>query len=242
MLSKLPSCLIMDADKDQGAALYECMRQPILESQDVYDVHAAIESAGEALYNQGKRGKDIFPYRFVAMDPIDRFERLAELRASAKYAKGPYKESWAKKGYESVTELPDGNGYQYLRNELNNMVDTIASVTPHLIITAHVKDKLLTDKKGDTINVIDIDLTGKMGQILCAAADVIGYVYRSSDKENRGELMVSFETFESAVMGARQRYLAGQKFPFDWSKIYPDELVLENGIYRLKTEKEAMVA
>jgi hypothetical protein len=53
--------------------------------------------------------------------------------------------------------------------------------------------------------------------------------------------MVSFETHESAVMGARQRYLAGQKFPFDWAKIFPDELVNENGVYRLKTVEEAVL-
>jgi hypothetical protein len=62
------------------------------------------------------------------------------------------------------------------------------------------------------------------------------YMYRSTGKDNTGELMVSFQTNESAVMGARQKYLAGKKIPFDWATLYPD--VFPEGSEKLAQLKE----
>lgn len=246
MLAQLPSCLILDADPDQGAGLYECMRQPINSTADVYEVLDAIEAEGGIRHSKGipKDSPDLFPYRFLAMDPINEFESFALESATVKYRNGPLnsKKKFEEKGFTKVTELPEGGGYFYLWNELTAIVNNVAGCCTNQIITAHVREKKLggkDEKTGDQAVVNDIDLTGKMSSILCGMVDAIGYVYRRHDKDHKGELWISFETNDSAVMGARQKYLAGQKMPFTWDRIYPDLIVREeDGTYRLKTAEE----
>lgn len=221
-LSKLPGCLIADAEG--GAEGYECLRVPIYSSADLHELRNLIIKTGEQRFKEGMRGDDLFPYKFIALDTIDKIEEYADTSATEKYKRGKLNpnKKFEEKGYTSVTELPEGGGYYYLRNEVLGLVNEIATVCPRLIITCHVKDKKIIDKKGETIMVNDLSLIGKMGSILCSKADAIGYMYRSEAKETRGELWISFETYESAVMGARQKYLAGQKFKFSWERIYPD--------------------
>lgn len=245
MLAQLPSCLILDADPDEGAGLYECMRQEIRSIDDVNDVIEAIEAEGTRRIGQGLKGFDVYPYRFLAADPLDRFELFCEWSATEKYKKGPLNSGgkFEKNGYKSVIELPEGAGYLHLRNEMTAKLDAIAGRCTNAIYTAHVKEKKMggkDEKTGEQAVVQDIDLAGKLGSIICASVDAIGYVYRNQDKEYKGELWISFQTNDSAVMGARQKYLAGQKMPFTWDRIYPDliERDEKTGLYSLIGKKE----
>lgn len=226
-LSKLPECMITDAEG--GAAGYECLRVSMNRSEDVIAFKQAVEAKAVADAAVNKT-KVVFPYKFIAMDTIDMFEEFAEISATRLYKESVIGQKFTGR---SVLELPNGGGYYYLRNELTRMINLMAGICPHLIIVAHVKEKLL-DKNGEQMKINDISLTGKMGSIVCAMADAIGYMYRNESKEHRGELWISFETYESTVMGARQKYLAGQKFPFSWDRIYPDELeLLPDGKYKM---------
>lgn len=221
-LANLPGCLILDAEG--GAEGYDCLRFAITCTKDLMDARDSIISMGEERALKGMKGNDRYPYPFVALDTIDKMEEFADESATLKYRKGPLNANgkFEKNGFTSVTEMAEGYGYQYLRNEVLMIVNEIAAVCPRLIITCHVKDKKILDKKGETVVISDLSLVGRLGGILCSKADAIGYMSRSEAKENKGELMISFETYESAVMGARQKYLAGQKFPFSWARIYPD--------------------
>lgn len=105
-----------------------------------------------------------------------------------------------------------------MRNGVTDVIEAYATVTPYLILIVHVKEKLIASKEGAEVKVNDISLTGKLSSIVCAKADAIGYMYRNP----KGELRVSFQTYDGAVMGARQKYLAGKDIPFDWKTIYPD--------------------
>lgn len=228
-LSQLPGCLILDAEG--GAEGYDCLRFAINSAADISAVRNTIIKMGEQRFKEGLRGDETFPYRFIALDTADKIEEFADAAATEEYKKSKLNlnKKFEEKGYTSVTELADGAGYYYLRNKMQELVNIIAEVCPRLIITCHVKDKKIIDKTGEVIVVSDLSLTGKMGSILCSKADAIGYMYRSQSKENPGQLMVSFETYESAVMGARQKYLAGQKIPFSWKAIYPDLFPEETG-------------
>lgn len=213
ILSQLEECLI--ADTEGGTEMYECLKVPVRSSAEFRGLISAIIAEGKARYAQGKTGLEQFPYPYIAIDTLDKLEEYAEEAATIKY-----KESVIGKTFKgkSVLELANGGGYYYLRNELAEMVDAMAAVTPRLILITHVKEKLL-NKAGEDVKVNDISLTGKMSSIICAKADAIGYLYREVGKP---QLMVSFETFDNTVMGARCKHLAGQKFPFDWSRIYID--------------------
>lgn len=233
-LTKLPSNLICYTE--EGAESYECLRMPINTAKDAYEIRGLIEQAGQQNAKEGKTGNDLFPYQFISLDTIDELETIAERSATKKYREGPLnsKGDFEQKGYTTITELPKGGGYFYLRNEVQLLIDQLAAVCPRMILTAHVRDKEITEKDGTVTVYSDLSLSGKLGAILCAKADAIGYMYRSSQKENNGQLMISFETLDKKVMGARQKYLAGQKFPFSWDRIYPDVLELVDGVYQFK--------
>ena len=217
-LAGIEDCLIIDSE--EGTKTYDTTGVTIRSTTDLINVVNSIKAEGVKRAAAGKKGIDLFPYKFIALDTLDKFEEYAEVSATEKYKVGPLNRNgkFQEKGYKSVIELPEGGGYYYLRNEVLDHIDLLASVCPYLILVVHVKEKLMLDKANQEVKVNDISLTGKLAGMVCAAADAIGYMYRN----NKGELRVSFQTYDGAVMGARQRYLAGQDMPFDWKTIYPD--------------------
>jgi AAA domain len=207
-------CLIMDTE--DGTAMYDCMSVSIPSAAALDKLVEAIREEGKARKAAGKTGDDIYPYRYGAIDTLDKLEEIAEIEATRKYKASNLCSKEFKAEGKTVTELPHGLGYYYLREELLLMINKLAPLFRYLILVVHVKEKLL-DKKGEQVKVNDISLTGKLGMMVCAKADAIGYLSREGDT-----LQVSFQTSESHVMGARQPHLAGKKFQFDWKQIYID--------------------
>ncbi len=214
-LAQREDCLIVDSEQPHGTDTYETTAIKVDNMAQIMHIPKLIQEEGAKRVTAGKKGMDVFPYKFIAIDTLDAVEDMAEVSATAKY-----KESTIGKTYKgkSVLELPNGGGYYYLRNEVQEVIDTYAAVCPYLILIVHVKEKLISSKDGTEVKVNDISLTGKLSSIVCARADAIGYLYRTP----KGELKVSFQTYDGAVMGARQKYLAGKDIPFSWETIYPD--------------------
>lgn len=232
VVSQLLNCLI--ADTERGAEMNTNMRVPVtsVEGVAVVDKDGNITSIGlDTLVNeiiaeaeeQVKAGKPVsFPYKWIAIDTLDKLEEYCEVSATRKY-----KESTIGKSFtgNSVLELPNGAGYYYLRNEVLEKIDMVSRVCKYLILVTHIKEKLL-DKGGVNVSSSDISLTGKLSAMVCAKADSIAYLYRNTKKE----LMASFETNENSTMGSRCTRLAGRKINFDWREIYieePDLVVTE---------------
>ena len=210
-LSMLEECLLLDLEG--GADMYDALRHPITCVKDIDDTIAAILTAGAA--NGGS-----YPYKYLAIDTADKLEDFCEISATQKFKKTVIGQKFEG---DSVLDLPKGGGYYHLRNEVMLQIERLSRVCEHLIITSHVKEKLL-DKAGVEVTSRDISLAGKLSQMVCAKVDAIGYMYRDNDK-----LMINFETFDGAVMGARFEHLAGKKFEFDWKKIFlsPEALALQ---------------
>lgn len=213
--TELPGALIMDTE--DGTAMYDnCLSVPIYNYKDLYDLMAELDAERTARMKAGKSGDDLFPYRYGVVDTLDVLESYADIEATRKYKLSKLCSDEFKANASSVTELPHGLGYYYLREEVIKMIDKLKLRFKYLILIVHVKEKLL-DKKGEQVKVNDISLTGKLGSIVCSKADAIGYLSREGDKA-----MISFQTSEGNVMGARQKHLAGQKFEFSWPKIFID--------------------
>ncbi len=181
--------------------------------------------------------KDKFPYKFGIVDTATALEAWCE--DDATYL---YKESVIGKNFkgDSVTaELPKGAGYYWLRKSYNTYFQCLASWFPTLILLAHVRDKMLVDKKGNQVEATDLDLTGKLRQITCAKADAIGYLHRKTVgagyKGNKSEeIFISFRS-EGITTGSRARHLEGkdisitkvvgenEEIKVDWNKIFLKE-------------------
>ena len=64
-----------------------------------------------------------------------------------------------------------------------NIAQIIASGNVgYIILLAHVKDKLIESKNGDSVESIDINLTGKVKSIYASRVDAIGHFYREKNK------------------------------------------------------------
>lgn len=222
-MAKLEGNLILDAER--GTELIDAMRIPInsisgsttmTETGEVAFtsidsvVYEIMKQAQEEFVATGKKPKP--PYKYITMDTVDKLEEMCEVTATAKYKSTAMGKSFDGK---SVIELPNGAGYYHLRNEVLLQISNLSRICEHLILVSHVKDKVL-NKGGIDVSSMDISLTGKLGQIVAAQCDVIGYMYREPKKP----LMVSFETQENTTMGARVPRLAGLRVPFDWNTIF----------------------
>lgn len=104
-----------------------------------------------------------------------------------------------------VRTLPSGSGYQYLRQAVRNVIDMFKSLCEYFILVAHIKEKQI-NRDGEEMNEMAIDLTGKLGDILCGEADAIGYVYRK-----KNETIISFEGGDNSIREARPEHLRGRK-------------------------------
>ena len=103
-----------------------------------------------------------------------------------------------------IRTLPNGSGYMYLRQAVRKVIDMFRELCDSLILIAHVKEKMI-NKEGEEQSEMSIDLTGKLGDILCGEADAIGYVYRK-----KNETHISFEGGENTIREARADHLRGK--------------------------------
>lgn len=222
LLTELPNCLILDGE--DGTKTYDALKIDIYKSKDIKDIKAAINEEGKKRVAAGKKGDEVFPYKYLAIDTIDNIEEMAIASATTKY-----KNSVIGKTFEgdSILELPNGGGYYYLREEVKELMKDIASVCKNLIIISHLKEKNFS-KGGMDVLAQDISLSGKLSEIICSLADAIGYLYRKPQAPGKDDLMmVSFRTGSATTMGARAPHLKGQTFEFDWSKIYTEDPTLK---------------
>lgn len=220
MLSELEDCLIIDHER--GTDRYDAMAIQAETYAEMQDVLVALNAEYKANGNKPV-------YKYIADDTLDILEEIAIHKAAELYKETPMGKTWHAKNYKSpgillpggekINMLPNGAGYGYIREAMKWYIEVLSRFCEYLILVAHIKDKKLPSMDGVTeIIVKDISLTGKLGSILAAQADAIAYFYRDS----KGELMASFKTGDSAVMGSRCEHLAGQIIPMDWARIYID--------------------
>ena len=93
----------------------------------------------------------------------------------------------------------------WIRMAVKKVIDLFRDLSETLILIAHVKERQI-NVEGQEMSEMALDLTGKLGDILCGEADAIGYVYR-----NKNETIISFEGGENNIREARAEHLRGKK-------------------------------
>lgn len=225
LIAELPNCLILDLES--GSDYVDAMS---LKANSVSE----IREIGKAILEAGK------PYDYIAVDTITALETMCVKEAERLYMKTPMgKGSWIKKlpdgsidpdsgkvKYGNVLNLPNGQGYGYLREAVVKVIEEIKTYAPRVILLGHVKDALL-EKAGAEVNSMDLDLTGKIKRIVSSQSDAIGYMYRKGNQN-----ILSFKTKDEISCGARPAHLRNQEivvseivddeFKTHWDKIYID--------------------
>lgn len=212
LLSKLNNCLIIDLE--DGAKYVDALKINVNNLNELQAVGTEIVKAGK-------------PYKYVAIDTLTKLEEMCLPVAKAMYKKSPMGKNF---DGDSVLELANGAGYQWLRKAFQMWLGKIKTLADHVILVGHIKDKFI-EKKGKEVQAKDIDLTGKLKQITCSDADAIGYLHRGDNNE----LLLNFQSAEEINCGARPSHLKGKEIviaEYDkekndlknvaWDKIYID--------------------
>lgn len=209
ILSHLQDCLIIDIES--GSDYIDALKVKINTLTELRELCVEINKAGK-------------PYKFIAIDTVTSLEEFAKPVALANYKKTP-----AGANYEGdILMAPMGSGYGYVREAVEKIIAMVASVTTNVILVGHVKDKSIVSSSGAEVgNMKDFDLTGKLGRILAAKSDAIGFIYRDEDSN----LCINFETNGEATAGARPEHLANKRiivsektddgFISHWDRIFP---------------------
>lgn len=192
----MENTLLIDLEK--GSSFVEALKFNVTSLQELH-------ALGEAIKEKGK------PYSRIAIDTVTKLEEWCEEAGTNLYKRTPIGRNFTGK---SVLELPNGAGYFWLRTAFEYWRDYLLTLADEVILIGHLKDKLI-EVQGKEVAAKDIDLTGKIRSITCAAADAIGYLYRKD-----GKIFVTFKSSDEITCGSRCEHLKGQEFEFDWKKIY----------------------
>lgn len=201
LLSALDDCLIIDLE--QGTDFLTSLKYDVIkeaekeETLPINILRRLIRTIKKA--NKEKEG---YVYKYIAIDTVSALEDIVLPLANKLYKDTPQGKRW---DGDDVTQLANGAGYRFTRAALLDTIAQIQELCDTLIITGHVKDKLI-ESKGSEINERGLALTGKSASILCAKVDAIGYVYRKDNKT-----VINFKPSESLIVGGRSKHLIEQE-------------------------------
>ncbi len=176
-------------DLENGSDFVDALKVKVNSLQELLDTGKAIKAAGN-------------PYKFVTVDTVTALEDMIMPLAITLYRQTPMGKNF---DGDTVTTLPNGAGYLYIRQAFFQVLDFIDTLAPTIILSGHIKDKVVDDK-GEMVMSANIDLTGKIKSLICANADAIGYMYRKGNKT-----ILSFKTNEEVTCGARPEHLRNEE-------------------------------
>lgn len=173
------------------------------------------------IIDQGK------PYKYLIIDTVTALEAMCIPFAGKLYKNSPQGQNFNVNN--NILHLPNGAGYMWLREAVELTLKGLENSCDRLILLGHLKDKFLDRPGKDSVSAKDIDLTGKLKNIVCAKADAIGYLFR----RNSNESVLSFKTSEEILCGARPEHLRNQeivvaqqhadgKITTHWDRIFID--------------------
>jgi hypothetical protein len=214
LLSGLKDCLILDFEN--GTDYIEAMKLKVKNTDELKAIGKAIKDANH-------------PYRYIAIDTVTALEEFCIAYAEDLYSKSSMGMNWYTQGkakYGTITNMPNGAGYQWLRTAYMKVLDYVRGLAPRIILMGHVKDTLL-EKSGNEFTSMDLDLTGKIKRITASGSDAIGYLYRKGNTN-----ILSFKTNDEISCGARPEHLRNKDIVLSevtedgiqtyWDRIYLD--------------------
>jgi hypothetical protein len=192
LMAALDNNLIIDLENG-----YQALSALVVQARTIKDFGDIATALREEIKNTGKK-----PYKYITIDNATRLEEMC-----MSYAITLYKASPQGKNYQGtdIRTLPNGSGYMWIRMAVKKVIDLFRDLSDTLILVAHVKDRQISID-GQEMSEMTLDLTGKLGDILCGEADAVGYVYRK-----KNETIVSFEGGENNIREARAEHLRGRK-------------------------------
>ena len=236
-LSLLEDALLIDTEK--GSDYVDAFKIQVDITKPEHEQAEEFVDICRAIYMSGydKDTKIYTPkYKYLIVDTFTRLDSWAEIVGTLNYmskAQGKKfnlnekgeKLAPTSKDFETVHEIPQGFGYKHSREVMLDWYNKICMLAPRTIFVCHVKDKLVATNLGEAVATKEINLTGKVKEIIASKVDTIMYGFRDGNK-----LMASF----SGEDGTRSAYLSGKTIVLtesndegeiivnNWDKIFVD--------------------
>ena len=171
--SQLDSNLIIDLEG--GAEFLDSLCVQARNVNDLGEIAAAIR--------QKNKECNGFFYKHITIDNATRLEEITLSYALTLYQQTPMCKSYR----GDVRMLPNGAGWFYIRQSVRKVIDMFRELCEEFILVGHTKDKLV-NKDGEELSEMQLDLAGRLSDIICGEADAIGYVYRK-----KNQTLISFQ-------------------------------------------------
>lgn len=168
-------------------------------------------------------------YKFGILDTVTILEDISQEHALNLYRKTPMGAKFGLRAdgtyeYKDILTLANGAGYFWLRKAFFELVENFDNCFEYKIYIGHLKDKQI-DETSNSVIAANVDLTGKIKQLMCANSDSVGYVYRKGN-----ETYISFVSTGDMICGSRSPHLRNQdilvaeevdgEYKTYWDKIY----------------------
>lgn len=128
-----------------------------------------------------------------------KFNRVGGVETGRKYE--PYEPE-----FKSVLTLPEGAGYLHTRNWFMQQVEFFRQISPYRIYAAHITDKYIKDNGKETVNGVEIALTGQLKRIFASRVTSLAKLVAEDNKR-----YLNFEVLnDSIVAGSRAPQLKGK--------------------------------
>jgi hypothetical protein len=209
-------------DFENGSSFYEGNFININSLAEEYKI-SKLQVVNQLVQNHIESGKK---YKYVVLDTATSMEDLAKELGTIEYKKTPMGKTFN----GDILTMAHGAGYAWLRIGFEKLYTIFEKLGDRLIMYGHVKNSAIS-KEGKEVVARDINLTGRLKDIVCAGADAIGYMYRKDKNTN----IISFkkEGETDLVTGTRCAHLDDQeiiiserdengKITTHWDKIYID--------------------
>lgn len=191
LVSQLDNNLIIDLEG--GTEFLEAMAVQARNMKDLGEIAQAIREKNKEVNG--------FFYKHITIDNATRLEEITLDYALTLYQKNT---PMGKNYHGDVRLLPQGAGWKFVREAVRKVLDLFRELCEQFILVGHTKEKMI-NKDGTELEEMQLDLAGKLSDIVCGEADAIGYVYRK-----KNDTIVSFKGGDNTIVEARPDHVRGQ--------------------------------
>ena len=212
-------------DLEGGTAYYDCMKIDVpveAQKKDVSNWEIFVDIIKELKEYKQVNGKN--QYKYITIDTVGILEDVILPYAIKLHKMAPQNKNFVGTNLKAV---PNGAGWGPIREAFFDVIAMLRLYCDCVILVAHTKAKTI-NRSGSELTITDIDVSGKMSQMLAGNADAIALIFRK-----KNQTILSFKTEELLVAGARIDHLREQeivlyesdengKLNFHWDKIFKE--------------------